>query len=330
MLTRFYFIVLLVQFLLACHKTLITMVPALPRDALMATLPSLLAVLKDQMYHKLESTNQAGVSPLSAGKRRSRQAKKVQKKSGSKINITSSGSEQVTASSDSDVHHHGSRNDDDILDQHGSHRTHPGQYKMQSSDSEHSDTESATQWMRFVVSSLWYTVCGMQYMDAIYGILFCCRLQNAKVRQHACIGLASIFKQCGARTVFGYWSSFLPDTPAPPPPRVAPPTLLTLVTQDPLSHSRCAAIQVINTIFEGSGPLLAAADDKTPTTSHAFKAFSQTLGGIIKEVHSRLLLALKAERYSVTIVQILKCLTTIVANCPYQQLSGRYITKVTK
>ena len=158
----------------------------------------------------------------------------------------------------------------------------------------------------------------------------CYRLQNAKVRQHACIGLASVFKQCGARTVFGYWSSFLPDTPAPPPPRVAPPTLLTLVTQDPLSHSRCAAIQVINTIFDGSGPLLAAADDKTPTSLHAFKAFSQTLGGIIKEVHCRLLLALKAERYSVTIVQLVKCLTTIVTNCPYQQLSGLYVTKVTK
>lgn len=142
---------LLVQFLLACHKTLITMVPTLPRDALMATLPSLLAVLKDQMYHKLDSTSQVGTAPSSAGKRRSRQAKKQQKRPGSKVNVLSSGSDQVTASSDSDVHHHGSRNDDDIFDQHRSHRTHPGQYRMQSSDSEHSDTESATQWMRFVL-----------------------------------------------------------------------------------------------------------------------------------------------------------------------------------
>lgn len=278
------------------------MVPVLSREALMATLPNLLAVLKDQMYHKLDSTSQVGASPSSASKRYSRHAKKLQKKPGSKRNVLSSGSEQVTASSDSDVHHHGNRSDDDIFDQYGSHTTHPGQNRMHSSDSEQSDTESASQWMR---------------------------LQNAKVRQHACIGLASVFKQCGPRTVFGYWSSFLPDTPAPPPPRVAPPTLLTLVMHDPLSHSRCAAIQVINTIFDGSGPLLAAADDKIPSSLHAFKAFSQTLGGIIKEVHCRLLQALKAERYSVTIVQILKCLTTIVTNCPYQQLSGCYVTKVT-
>lgn len=160
MLKHFYPIILLVQFLLACHKTLITMVPVLPRDALMATLPSLLAVLKDQMYHKLESTNQAGVSPSSVGKRRARQGKKQQKKSGSKVNVISSGSEQITASSDSDVLHHGSRHDDDIFDQHRSHRTHPSQYGMQSSDSEHSDTESATQWMRFVVYSMWYVVSG--------------------------------------------------------------------------------------------------------------------------------------------------------------------------
>lgn len=114
----------------------------------MATLPSLLAVLKVQIYHKLDSTDQAGCTPLSASKRHSRQAKKQQKRPGSKTNVFSSGSEQVTASSDSDVHHHGSRNDDDIFDLHGSHRTHPGHHRMQSSDSEHSDSESATQWMK--------------------------------------------------------------------------------------------------------------------------------------------------------------------------------------
>jgi len=157
---------------------------------------------------------------------------------------------------------------------------------------------------------------------------YSCRLQSAKVRQHACISLAAVLKQCGARTVFGYWSSFLPDTPALPLPRVATPTLLTLVAHDPLLHSRCAAIQVVNTIFEGSGPLLAAADDKPPTSVHAFKAFSQTLGGIIKEVHCQLLSALKVERSSVTIIQLLKCLVTIVTNCPYHQLSGSYISKV--
>ena len=125
------------------------MVPALPRDALMATLPSLLAVLKDQMYHKLESTCQAAM-PSSTGKRNSRKAKKKQKNSGSKVNVFSSGSEQVTASSDSDVCHHGSKTDEYMYDWNRSHRTHPGRYRMQSSDSEHSDTESASQWMRYI------------------------------------------------------------------------------------------------------------------------------------------------------------------------------------
>ena len=124
------------------------MVPDLPRDALMATLPSMLAVLKVQMYYKLESAGQAGTPP-STGKRHSRQAKKKQKKSGGKTNALSSGSEQMSASSDSDVYHHGG---DDIFDQQRSHRSHPGQYKMQSSDSEHSDTESASQWMRCVLN----------------------------------------------------------------------------------------------------------------------------------------------------------------------------------
>ena len=119
----------------------------------MATLPSMLAVLKDQMYHKLENAEQAGTTP-STGKRHSRQAKKKQKKPGSKTNTLSSGSEQMSASSDSDVYHHGSKYDDDIFDQHRSHRSHPAQYKMQSSDSEHSDTESASQWMRCVLNNV--------------------------------------------------------------------------------------------------------------------------------------------------------------------------------
>ena len=125
------------------------MVPTLPRDALMATLPSLLAVLKDQIYHKLEGTCQTA-TPSSTGKRQSRQAKKKQKNLGSKVNMLSSGSEQVTASSDSDVYHHGNKTDDDMHDWHRSHRPHPARYRMQSSDSEHSDTESASQWMRYV------------------------------------------------------------------------------------------------------------------------------------------------------------------------------------
>ena len=122
----------------------------------MATLPSMLAVLKDQMYHKLESTGQAGTPPATS-KRHSRQAKK-QKKSGRQVNALSSGSEQMTASSDSDVHHYGSRNDDDIFDQHRSHRTHPGHYKVHSSDSEHSDTESASQWMRYMLHNVYVYV----------------------------------------------------------------------------------------------------------------------------------------------------------------------------
>lgn len=139
---------LFVQFLLACHKTLITMVPSLPKDALMATLPNLLAVIKDQMYHKLEDTAHARNPPLSASKRNSHQAKKSHKKLGGKVSVWSSGSEQ--ASSDSDVHLHGGRSDEEIGDLQKSHTTHPGRYRMQSSDSDHSDSESVTQWMRYV------------------------------------------------------------------------------------------------------------------------------------------------------------------------------------
>ena len=138
------FFLLPIQFLLACHKTLITMVPNLPRDSLMATLPSLLAILKDQMYYQWNSAGQTGAA-LQPAKRHARQSKKKPQKFLRKMDSLSSGSDQtLTDLSDSDVGGRGS----EVGGGYGSRRTHLGQSRLQSSDSEHSDTESATQWIR--------------------------------------------------------------------------------------------------------------------------------------------------------------------------------------
>jgi len=108
----------------------------------MATLPSLLAMLKDQMYYQWNSTGQSGLQP---GKRHARQSKKKPQKFFKKVDSLSSESDQtLTDLSDSDI---GSQRSE-VSGAHGSRRTHLGHSRLQSSDSEHSDTESAAQWMR--------------------------------------------------------------------------------------------------------------------------------------------------------------------------------------
>lgn len=110
----------------------------------MATLPSLLAILKDQMYYQWNSAGQTGAA-LQPAKRHARQLKRKPQKLLRKVDSISSGSDRtLTDLSDSDV---GGR-ELEVGGSYGSRRTHLGQSRLQSSDSEHSDTESAAQWMR--------------------------------------------------------------------------------------------------------------------------------------------------------------------------------------
>lgn len=103
-------------------------------------------------------------------------------------------------------------------------------------------------------------------------------------------------------------------------------------------------------MLEGSKPYLAAADD-CPLPSQPFTPYSSTLGAVLKELHRCLLLALAAEPHHTTLTQtikvaspasppwlspglsdcacLLQCLSLLVTNTPYSQLSEGYITRVT-
>jgi len=110
----------------------------------MATLPNLLAVLKDQMYYQWNSTGQTGAT-LQPAKRHACQSKKKPQKFLRKVDSISSESDQTLSDlSDCDVGGWGS----EVGGGYGRRRAHLGQSRLQSSDSEHSDTESATQWVR--------------------------------------------------------------------------------------------------------------------------------------------------------------------------------------
>lgn len=67
----------------------------------------------------------------------------------------------------------------------------------------------------------------------------------------------------------------------------------------------------------------------SPRSTQPFTPYSVTIGNVVREFHRGLLLALTAEPNSTTLTQIIRCLGLLVANCPYHQLSGGYIGRVT-
>ncbi|XP_059208401.1 HEAT repeat-containing protein 6 [Centropristis striata] len=142
------------------------------------------------------------------------------------------------------------------------------------------------------------------------------RLNHGRVRQAALHSLLSVVKGVEKRTLYGYWSSFIPDSPTGGPP---PLTLLTIILKDPSPKVRACALQVLSAMLDGSRQFLAVAEDTaSPRTSYT--PFSFSLATAIRELHHALSLALLAETSPQTLTQVIKCLAYLVANAPYHRL----------
>lgn len=152
------------------------------------------------------------------------------------------------------------------------------------------------------------------------------RLNHARVRQGALHCLLAVVKAVERRTLYGYWSSFIPDSPIGGPP---PLTLLTIVLKDPSPKVRLCALQVLCAMLDGSRQFLAMAEDTaSPRTSYT--PFSFTLATAIRELHRSLSLALLAETSPQTLTQVIKCLAYLVANTPYHRLRPGLLTQLWK
>uniref|UniRef100_A0A667Y1W1 HEAT repeat-containing protein 6 n=1 Tax=Myripristis murdjan TaxID=586833 RepID=A0A667Y1W1_9TELE len=139
---------------------------------------------------------------------------------------------------------------------------------------------------------------------------------NGRVRQGALHCLLAVVKGVEKRTLYGYWSSFIPDSPIGGPP---PLTLLTIILKDPSPKVRACALQVLSAMLDGSRQFLGVAEDTaSPRTS--FTPFSFSLATAIRELHRALSLALLAETSAHTLTQVIKCLAYLVANVPYHRL----------
>ncbi|XP_067864408.1 HEAT repeat-containing protein 6 isoform X1 [Heptranchias perlo] len=175
----------------------------------------------------------------------------------------------------------------------------PNWKKINSSDSEYSDTEGGIQ-----------------------GKL---RSLQGKVRQGALACLLSTIKSIEKKVLYGYWSSFIADAPGIGSPQAV--SLMTIVLKDPSPKVRAGALQVLSAILEGSKQFLSVAED-TNDHRRAFTPFSATLASSIRELHRCLLLALVAESSPQTLTQIIKCLANLVTNVPYNRLKPGLLTRV--
>ncbi|XP_019941793.2 HEAT repeat-containing protein 6 [Paralichthys olivaceus] len=163
-------------------------------------------------------------------------------------------------------------------------------WKQKSSDSEFSDSEGNAQ------SKL--------------------RCHHGRVRQGALHCLLALVKSVDKRILYGYWFSFIPESPIGGPP---PLTLLTIILKDPSPKVRASALQVLSAMLNGSRQFLAVAEDTaSPPTSYT--PFSFSLATTIREMHRALSLALVAETTSQTLTQVFKCLACLVFNAPYHRL----------
>ncbi|GJQ86916.1 hypothetical protein Trydic_g11786 [Trypoxylus dichotomus] len=168
--------------------------------------------------------------------------------------------------------------------------------KLKTSDSEFSDGESVT-------------AAKVTYLQR-------------KLRQAALNLFLKISKTIDKRTMFSYWSSFIPDgSPS------GTHSICTCILKDPSPSTRSLALNVLLTLLSSSKLYLSQAESSEKST--AFTPFSVTLGSMVLEMHRCLRFALNENSIPV-LTQVLKCLAELVQASPYHRLTPGIITKVVR
>ncbi|KAI4455964.1 malaria antigen-related [Holotrichia oblita] len=143
-----------------------------------------------------------------------------------------------------------------------------------------------------------------------------------KIRQASLNLFLKIIKTIDKRTMFSYWSSFIPDgSPS------GTHSICACILKDPSSSTRSVALNVLLTLLSNSKLYLSQAEYSEKNTP--FTPFSATLGSMILEMHKCLRFALNENSIPV-LSQVLKCLAELVQASPYHRLIPGIITKVVR
>ncbi|XP_031353548.1 HEAT repeat-containing protein 6-like isoform X2 [Photinus pyralis] len=176
-----------------------------------------------------------------------------------------------------------------------------------------SDAEDASVSRKFKTSD-------SDFSDSEHGRMARVGTAQDKVRQAALQLLLQIVKMTDKATIFGYWSSLIPDDML-----VSANNLSTCILKDPSPKGRMAALHVLLTLITRSKLYLVQAETSKKYT--AYTPFSVILGAMVTDLHRCLSLALN-ENYVTVLLQVFKCLAALVQASPYHKLMPGIARKV--
>lgn len=128
-----------------------------------------------------------------------------------------------------------------------------------------------------------------------------------KLRLNALSLIGAIGRLVDTKSLFGYWHTLFPSDIATP----STVSILNAAIRDPNARCRIAALQAATIILHGSKPFLSQAEQNDKPHS-SYIPFSITLGDMILSMYSSINLALSTERSLPVLIQVLKCLASLV------------------
>eukprot|EP00005_Dracoamoeba_jomungandri_P012933 CAMPEP_0174274186 /NCGR_PEP_ID=MMETSP0439-20130205/57149_1 /TAXON_ID=0 /ORGANISM="Stereomyxa ramosa, Strain Chinc5" /LENGTH=998 /DNA_ID=CAMNT_0015365805 /DNA_START=130 /DNA_END=3126 /DNA_ORIENTATION=- len=148
-----------------------------------------------------------------------------------------------------------------------------------------------------------------------------------KVRFHALNTVQAIVR-ADAKGFYPFWKDFLPY-PSHHMYNSSSSSVFYIILNDDEKKVRAAAVTLLSAIIETSRPFMIAVDSRNENNSkRAFVSFSQTLGKTVEEMHNILLEALYQEFDLPCLQAILKCLSVLMTNSPYERLPHGFLTKI--
>lgn len=149
---------------------------------------------------------------------------------------------------------------------------------------------------------------------------------HSSIRQNAYACLQAVFKVMEKKLVFGYWSSFLPDSSSSVGASYSM-NIFSTILKDPSPQVRFGALSLLADMLRGSKQFLSLVDDSSSSRT-SFTTISSVLSAMVGEIHRRLLLALVSENTSSLLTQILKCFAILIENVPYKRVNPEVLLKL--
>lgn len=128
------------------------------------------------------------------------------------------------------------------------------------------------------------------------------------------------------RVIFGFWSSFIPDSCGPLTTQFS---TLSTILRDPLARVRASALSFLyKLLLTGDQFVMTLADETSnkSTKQLSFTPLSQSLAAMISEIHNNFYLILFGETNASVLIQAFKCLSLLITISPYNKLKTGLLT----